>query len=277
MHAVHAVTPVEEIEMQLLLDGMARHWGFDFRQWAVVPLRRRVDALVRQSGLGSISALLPHVLHDPAWRDRLLLALSLHDVPFFGDPGFWLAFRHKLVPVLRTYPQLRFWVPGCSGGADVWSLAVLLAEEGLYARSRIHATDMNEAVVRLAERGILPVTSRSDPAASLRASGGGALSSHVSHEGDALLVAPTLRRNVLFAQHNLGTDASPNAFHVILFRDGMLSFDHHLQDHVHRLLARSLVPFGMLALGRGESLRGTLVEDRYETVSADERIYRRVR
>ena len=66
----------------------------------------------------------------------------------FRDPRFFLAFRQRAVPLLRTYPFIRIWHAGCSTGEEVYSLAILLQEEGLYDRCRIYATDMNEVVLQ---------------------------------------------------------------------------------------------------------------------------------
>jgi chemotaxis protein methyltransferase CheR len=72
----------------------------------------------------------------------------------------------------------------------------------------------------------------------------------------------SLRRNVVFAHHNLVTDGSFNEFNVILCRNVMIYFDEQLQARVHRLFYESLRRFGILALGRKESLRGTAARAR---------------
>src|SRR5215212_1929184 len=148
---------VDEIELALLLEGVYRRYGFDFREYAPASLRRRVWRRVHAEGLTTLSALQDRVLHDPACMERLLLDLSINVTSMFRDPTFYVAFREKVVPLLRTYPFTRIWVAGCSTGEEVYSLAILLHEEDLYDRARIYATDINENVLHRARAGVFPL------------------------------------------------------------------------------------------------------------------------
>src|SRR6185437_3965652 len=148
---------VDEIELSLLLEGVYRRYGFDFRGYAPASLRRRVWRRVHAEGLTTLSALQDKLLHDPACMARLLLDLSINVTAMFRDPTFYIAFREKVVPLLRTYPFTRIWVAGCSTGEEVYSLAILLHEAGVYERARIYATDINDAVLDRARRGVFPI------------------------------------------------------------------------------------------------------------------------
>src|SRR6185437_13909458 len=148
---------VDEIELSLLLEGVYRRYGFDFRGYAPASLRRRVWRRVHAEGLTTLSALQDKLLHDPACMERLLLDLSINVTAMFRDPTFYVAFREKVVPLLRTYPFTRIWVAGCSTGEEVFSLAILLYEEELYERTRIYATDLNEHVLATAREGVFPL------------------------------------------------------------------------------------------------------------------------
>src|SRR3989441_6609566 len=148
---------LEDLELRLLLEGVFRRYGFDFREYAPASLRRRVWRRVHAEGLGTISGLTEKLLHDEATMERLLLDLSVNVTAMFRDPTFYVAFRQKVVPVLRTHPFTRIWVAGCSTGEEVYSLAILLQEEGVYDRARIYATDINQAVLRKARDGIFPL------------------------------------------------------------------------------------------------------------------------
>ena len=128
---------LEQIEVELLLEGIHRRYGFDFRQYAPASLRRRVRRRMDGEKVETISALQNLLLHDPAVMERLLLDLSVNVTAMFRDPSFFLSFREKVVPMLRTYPFARLWVAGCSTGEEVYSLSILLAEEGLADRVRM--------------------------------------------------------------------------------------------------------------------------------------------
>ncbi|MEC4818577.1 MAG: CheR family methyltransferase, partial [Scytonema sp. PMC 1069.18] len=148
---------LEEIELQLLLEGIYRYYGFDFRNYALASLKRRIWSTIQAEGLTNISGLQEKVLHDPECMERLLYNLSVNVTAMFRDPSFFLAFRKKVVPMLRTYPFIRIWHAGCSTGEEVYSMAILLHEEGLYHRCRLYATDINEMVLKQAKMGIFPL------------------------------------------------------------------------------------------------------------------------
>jgi chemotaxis protein methyltransferase CheR len=232
---------------------------------------------MREEGLASLSGLLERVLHEPDCMERLLLDLTVNVTAMFRDPTFYLAFREKVVPLLRTYPFVRIWHAGCSSGEEVYSMAILLKEEGLYDRARIYATDINEVMLRRAKEGIYPVANMQEYTRNyLRAGGVKSFSEYYTAKYDAALFDPALTRNVVFSQHNLVTDHSFSEFHVILCRNVMIYFDRSLQTRVHDLFYESLARFGVLGLGNKETLRFTQYETSYEKLDARERLYRKV-
>jgi chemotaxis protein methyltransferase CheR len=269
---------IEDVEIRLLLDGVFRHYGYDFRDYAASSLRRRVRHLLLAEGLPSVSDLTERLMTDPALFDRLLAAFSINVSAMFRDPSFYRAFRDRLVPILRTYPFIRIWHAGCSTGEEVYSTAILLHEAGLYDRCRIYATDINEAVLRKARDGIFPLTAMKAYTANyIQAGGGTAFSEYYTAEYDSAIFRPWLGRNLVFAQHNLAMDTSFNELHVIVCRNVMIYFNRNLQNRVVDLFSASLVRLGFLCLGSKESLKGCAGEAAYDVVDADERIYRKVR
>src|SRR2546423_1860070 len=162
---------LEEVEVRLLTEGIYRHYGFDFRDYSLPSLRRRIWKRVYAEGLSTISGLQEKVLHDGQCMERLLLDLSINTTAMFRDPTFYAAFRQKVVPLLRTYPFARIWHAGCSTGEEVYSMAILLQEEGLYERCRIYATDINEAVLQRAKDGIFPLASMQENTSNYIAAG----------------------------------------------------------------------------------------------------------
>ena len=268
---------LEEIELSLLLEGVFRQYGFDFREYAPASLRRRVWRRVHAEGLSTISALQERLLHDPACMERLLLDLSINVTAMYRDPSFYVAFRQKVVPLLRTYPFTRIWVAGCSTGEEVYSLAILLQEEALYERTRIYATDINEAVLDRAQAGVFPLDKMREYTQNyIKAGGARAFSEYYLAKYDGAQFQRSLIENVVFAQHNLVSDRSFNEFNVIICRNVMIYFDRALQDRVHRLFFESLVTFGVLGLGHKESIRFSPHEKGYEELDATEKLYRKV-
>src|SRR5438034_1134809 len=246
---------LEEIELALLLEGVFRRYGFDFREYAPASLRRRVLRRVHAEGLETIAGLTERLLHDSATMERLLLDLSINVTAMFRDPTFYVAFRQKVVPQLRTYPFTRIWVAGCSTGEEVYSLAILLQEAGIHDRTRIYATDINESVLSHARTGVFPLDKMREYTQNyIRAGGERAFSEYYLAKYDGAQFQRSLVDNVVFAQHNLVSDRSFNDFNVIVCRNVMIYFDRALQDKVHRLFYESLMTFGVLAL-RSEERR----------------------
>jgi chemotaxis protein methyltransferase CheR len=269
---------LERIEIELLLEAVNRHYGFDFRGYALGSLRRRLWRQANVEGVASISGLQERVLHDPAAMERLLAGLSVNVTTMFRDPSFFVAFREQVVPLLRTYPFIRVWNAGCSTGEETYSLAILLKEEGLYERARIYATDFNAEVLALARAGELPLDRMREYTQNYQRAGGGREFSTYYSVGDGVAkFDERLTENVVFAQHNLASDRSFNEFNVILCRNVLIYFGRDLQRRVHRLFYDSLARFGVLGLGQKETLRFTDVDDSYEELDAREKLYRRIR
>jgi len=269
---------LERIEIELLLEGIFRHYGFDFRAYAYASIRRRLWKRIEEEGLASVSALQERVLHEPEMMEKLLLDLSINVTAMFRDPSFYVAFRQHVVPMLRTYPFIRIWHAGCSTGEEVYSMAMLLREEGLYDRSRIYATDINEVVLKRAKAGIFPLERMQEYTDNyLRAGGKKSFSEYYTAKYGGALFDQTLTKNVVFSQHNLVTDRSFSEFNVILCRNVLIYFDKTLQSKVHSLFYDSLAMFGVLVLGSKETPRFMAHEECYEQIAPPEKIFRKVR
>jgi chemotaxis protein methyltransferase CheR len=268
---------VEALEVQLLLEGVFRRYGFDFRDYAYPSIRRRVWNQVLAEGVRGISELQEKLLHEPACMERFLLAVTVNVTAMFRDPTFYRAFRAKVVPHLRDHPFLRIWHVGCSTGEEVYSMAILLREEGLYPKCRIYATDMNAEVLSRAKAGIFPLALLQEYTANyLKAGGTGCLSEYYTAKYGNVIFQRSLSENLVFAQHNLVTDSSFNEFHVILCRNVLIYFNEALTARVHRLLYESLATSGFLGLGNRESVKLTPHAANYEEFDGPERIYRKV-
>ncbi|MEX2121144.1 MAG: protein-glutamate O-methyltransferase CheR [Pirellulales bacterium] len=266
----------EAIEIQLLLEGVFRRYGFDFRDYAYSSIRRRIWTMIAAEELQTIAQLQEKLLHDRDCMERFLLTVTVHVTSMFRDPGFYLALRAKVVPLLRSTPFIRVWHVGCSTGEEVYSMTILLTEEGLYPKCRVYATDMSEAVLAKAKAGIFPAAALPEYTANYQQAGGQrSLSDYYTSGHEHVIFQRTLSQGTVFSQHNLVTDASFNEFQVILCRNVMIYFNKPLADRVHDLLFDSLAIGGFLGLGSKESIRFTPHEACYEEFDASEHLYRR--
>jgi chemotaxis protein methyltransferase CheR len=268
---------VEALEVDLLLAGVARRYGYDFGNYARSSLTRRLRRAMKEHGLSTISALQEKVLHEPVSMARLIDSISVHTTSMFRDADVYRAIRVGVVPILRTYPFVRIWHAGCSSGEEVYSLAILLHEEGIYERCRIYATDISDPVLERARRGIFPLRSMREYTANYQAAGGAQdFSSYYSADAGNVVFRQHLRRNMIFSQHNLVCDAAFNEFQLILCRNVVIYFDQALRSRVHELMHASLAKLGVLVLGKRESIRFTRVEPFYQELVSGLRIYRRM-
>jgi chemotaxis protein methyltransferase CheR len=266
----------EAAQVSDLLEAIFDRYGIDFRSYALSSLRRRVHKQMRDENLATVPGLKAQVLDDPEAMQRFLRTLTIHVTALFRDPSFFLTFREQAVPLLRTYPYLRLWVAGCSTGEEVYSLAILLEEEGLYDRSRIYATDVSDQVIEKARSGIFPISFMQEYTRNYQNAGGHrSFAEYYTADDEFAILRPALRRNVVFASHNLVGDNSFNEFHAIFCRNVMIYFNRSLQERGHGIFYDSLAPFGYLGLGRSENIRFTRHEKNYEQVSPAEKLYRK--
>jgi chemotaxis protein methyltransferase CheR len=275
---IPAPADAETRELRLLLDAVYEQYGIDFRDYAYSSLKRRAMRCVVEEGAGTLARLREKILADPAAMERFQLDLTVHVTAMFRDPGFFRAFREHAVAVLRTYPFLRLWVAGCSTGEEVYSLAILLHEEGLYPRCRIYATDVSNRALDKARAGIFPLSAMQDYTRNYQKAGGHqAFAEYYTADSDFAIFRPFLRENVVFASHNLAGDASFNEFQAIFCRNVMIYFNRALQERVQALFYGSLLTYGYLGLGRSETTRFTSYEDCYQPMAGRERLYRKIK
>lgn len=266
-----------DVEIDLLLEGLYRVHGYDFRDYSRPSIKRRILELMRTEKVETVSAFQNKVFHEPPCLERLLVGLSVHATAMFRDPSFYLTFRRRVVPMLRTYPTVQIWIAGCSTGEEVYSLAILLQEENLYSKCRIYATDISQAVLRKAREGIFPLSAMREYTANYHQAGGThEFSDYYTAQYNSVIFSAGLRSNVVFSEHNLATDGSFNEFQVILCRNVLIYFNKDLQARVHNLLYNSLSMFGVFGLGNKESLKFTPRAALYEHLNETDRLYRKV-
>jgi chemotaxis protein methyltransferase CheR len=266
----------EDIEIRLLLEALYVRYHYDFRSYAMASIKRRLKQAREQLGFVTFSAMQESVLHDPAMLPRLVGYLTIQVSDMFRDPGFFRAFREKVVPHLRTYPSLKVWIAGCSGGEELYSFVILFREEGLENRTLFYATDINQDALRAAEAGIFSLDRVPLFTENHRKSGGkSSLSDYYQAAYSRVSFDKSLRRNVVFSDHSLVTDAAFAEMHLISCRNVMIYFDRALQNRVLGLFKDSLARRGFLGVGAKESLRFSEHAASFAEFVREEKIYQR--
>ena len=268
---------VEDAEIEALTAALRERYGYDFSNYARQSFVRRVRYAMGEEAVDSVSALQRELLRDPMAMRRFLANLSVHVTAMFRDAEFYRVLRSLVIPWLRTYPFIRIWHAGCATGEEVYSMAILLEEEGIYDRCRIYATDLSEVILHRARLATYPLGVVQSYAGNYREAGGTRdFASYYTAGQQHALFHEKLRRNVVFSLHNLVSDGSFNEFHLVFCRNVMIYFDNILRDRVLALFRESLCRGGHLALGARESLNLTSVSDFFREIKPGSKIYRRL-
>ena len=266
----------DEIDLRLLMEAIYLKYSYDFRDYTGASQKRRVTYALTQLGLSSVSALQEQVLREPTIFTRLLQYLTIPVSEMFRDPSYFLALRRQVVPVLHTYPSIKVWVAGCSTGEEVYSLAILLREEGLLDRSRIYATDINFASLDKARQGIFALDTLQKYTVNYQRAGGTrAFSDYYVAAYDAARCDPSLCANVIFADHSLATDSVFAETQLVSCRNVLIYFNRQLQDRALGLFHESLCHRGFLGLGSKESIDFSGYATRFDPLVRAERLFRK--
>ncbi|NRA55519.1 MAG: protein-glutamate O-methyltransferase CheR [Gammaproteobacteria bacterium] len=270
------LTNTETIEFNLLLRAINQRYGHDFNNYASNSLQRRVKYHCDKLGYQYLSQMLPDILHNEQEFENLLNTISVPVTDMFRDPNFFLTLREKIIPVLRTYPSINIWHAGCASGEEVYSLAIIFKEEGLYDNCKIYATDFNDAVLEQAKSGVFSMQKMQRYTEFYYKAGGKSSFSdyYVAHKKGVKMI-PSLSNNIVFAKHNLAVDQVFGQFNLILCRNVLIYFNNTLQNKVFSLFYDSLMPLGFMCLGSHESITHSLVRSRFNTIAEQERIYRK--
>ena len=267
---------VEDVEIRLLLEGVQQVYGYDFRDYADASIKRRLTQWLSESEFETFSQAQSRLLRDPEMFFSLLQGITVNVTEMFRDPAFFRTIREQVVPFLKTYPFVKIWHAGCASGEEAYSMAILLNEEGMAGRYRMYATDIDEAVLQKAAEGVMPMTEMQKFTRNYQKSGGTAsFADYYTARYDRALLSATLKKDIVFAPHNLATDAEFGEMHMVLCRNVMIYFKPALKERCLKLFDDSLAPGGFLCLGLKESLERKRIGDKYEELVPFMRIYRK--
>jgi len=272
----HKNAALEDLELELLLEGLFHYYGYDFRNYDRMTVKGRVLECVIESRTPSISRFQERILRDRGLLERLIRSFSPPQTAILGDRKFVQALKQKVLPILRTYPTIRIWYVGCSSGQEVYSLAILLQEEGIYSRCRIYATDLSSLSIKHAKQGRFEASNLARSESNyIGICDSHRLKDYLNIKGDRVSVRPSLKKNMLFFEHNLATDGSFNEFQLIVCRNILVNFNQVLRERVDRLIYDSLSRFGVLALGGLDSVRLLAHGPCYSILDEDSNFYQK--
>jgi chemotaxis protein methyltransferase CheR len=268
------VDDIQRIEVDLLIQAIYRRYGHDFRGYSKAHLTRRIQQFASIKAHSRISDLIPRVLHDEHLFEMLLRDISITVTEMFRDPHVFLSLRKHVIPFLRTFPFLRVWVAGCATGEEVYSLAITFKEEGLYDRATLFATDFNDDALSKAKAGIYSLDTIAGYTRNYQQAGGtGSFSKYYHAKYDSAAMAPGLKQNMVFANHNLVTDGVFSEMHLVFCRNVLIYFNQQLQDRVLSLFSQTLARGGFLCLGTSEDITFSSVREIFKRTDDKARIF----
>ena len=266
---------VEDIEVDGFVRALQQRHGYDFSGYAAASLKRRLQSVVQSGGYQNLSELTGRMLRDDALVPEIVSGLSVPVSDMFRNPSVFAALREEVFPLLASYPRINIWQAGCAHGEEVYSLAILLEEAGLYERSQIYATDFSDAALLRAQEGIFPAKEARTYSENYLAAGGQrTLADYYHSRYERIKLDERLKRNIHFANHNLAADGVFCEAHLILCRNVLIYFNNVLQNQVLGLFRDSLVRGGFLCLGNRESLDFAPAAKAFTPINAKARVYR---
>jgi len=267
---------ISELEISLLLEAVYQKYGYDFRQYSKAHINRRIRNRMVLSGLEDVSQIQSKVLKDETFAYELLQDLSITVTEMFRDKDFYKSLRENVIPILKTYPFIKIWHAGCATGEEAYSMAIIMQEEGLYDRATIYATDFNQHALNRAKEGIISNAMMKEYAVNYHLSGGKeSFSDYYTSSYDNAIMNQSLKKNIVWANHNLVTDSVFAEVHLILCRNVLIYFNNTLQNKVQNLFYDSLINGGILCLGSKEGLRFTDFCEKYTELDKKQRIFKK--
>jgi chemotaxis protein methyltransferase CheR len=267
-----------DAELSILLTDVEKKYGYDFNNYSKASLKRRVSRLLMKDRISSFVELRFKLMEDEMYFNHFLEEITVNVTEMFRDPLFFKSLRENVFPQLSTYPLIRIWHAGCSSGEEVFSMAIMLEEEGLLDRSLLYATDINQLVLENAQRGEFPIEYMKVYTENyIKAGGKKEFSSYYTAKYGKALFNDNLKKRMVFSTHNLGADQSFNEFNLVVCRNVLIYFNRDLQDKVIGLFNDSLPNLGYLALGSKESLSFSNYNMNFKTIDKKHRIWQKVK
>ncbi len=265
---------IEKIELKLLLDAIYGRFGYDYRDYSLAHIKRRIRKRIEEGEFRNITHYIEHILHSEGSLESIIEDFSIHTTDMFRFPEFYKALREKVCPYLRTFPSVKIWIAGCSTGEEIYSIAILLKEENLLNKAKIYATDINPKVLETASKGIYDIKHVKNWTRNYQLAGGLiSFSDYYIAKFNQVKFEQDLIKNVTFHSHNLVQDGSIGEFNLVICRNVMIYFNKILQDRVVNLFYSSLSHGGILGIGSKETIKFSDKENHFSVLDKTGKIY----
>ncbi len=247
--------------------------GVDFTHYKQTTLKRRIQRRMLLHRSGTLKDYIELLKNNPTEAAALYDDLLIHVTSFFRDTQVFDSLKKKVFPHLNKNrspnDMIRIWVPGCSTGEEVYSIAISLLEHlGKSAAQtpiQIFATDISETVLKKARAGIYTESSMATVSVERRRR------FFLPLAGGQFEVNKSVRNLCVFSKQNVAKDPPFSKLDLISCRNVLIYLDSVLQKTVLPIFHFALKPSGLLLLGKSESLG--VIPDLFEAWDRKAKIY----
>ena len=264
----------QKLELDLITQAIYLRYGIDFRDYSLNSLYRRLMRRLKIEGLHSLGEMQHKVIYEPEFFHKVYQDFSVQVTEMFRDTSFFQLIKNEVLSQLKPKMHLKVWVAGCATGEEIFSLAILFHEAGLYEKTDFYATDMNTKVINQAKTGDLRKERIPRYNTAYHSVGGkGDLLDYLDIQKRQVKIKPWLLENIVFADHNLAQDQAFAEMDLIVCRNVLIYFNKDLQKKVLQLFRASLIKEGFIGFGMQESLYFSDYADEFQEISSIEKLY----
>ena len=248
--------------------------GHDFSQYKQTTIRRRIERRLAVHQIDKLTDYIMYMQENPLETDALFKDLVIGVTSFFRDPEAYRVIEQKVLPKLlqgkKPDDTLRCWVVGCSTGEEAYSLAVVVSEamekQKKHHYVQIFATDIDEAAIENARKGIFPDSIATDVSKKR-------LEKFFTKDDGVFRVKKQIRDMVIFSLQSIIGDPPFSRLDLVSCRNLMIYLDHTLQKKIIPLFHYTLNPQGVLFLGTAETIGN--FTDLFQPLNSKWRIFQR--
>ena len=248
--------------------------GHDFSLYKSNTICRRIEKQMHEHHIETISEYIPILAADTTEVKNLVRGFLIGVTQFFRDPDAFSVLEKKVLPeIFDGKPQdycIRIWVPGCSSGEEVYSIAILIYEYMRASKLRrdvqIFGTDIDSSALAIARSGKYSATITADVSQER-------LSLYFTENNGTYRIKSEIRNMVIFGEQNITKDPPFTRVDMISCRNLLIYLDINLQKKIFPIFHYSLRPGGILFLGMSESIGN--FEGLFVSVNRNAKIYRR--
>ncbi|WP_281886933.1 protein-glutamate O-methyltransferase CheR [Paenibacillus sp. YYML68] len=258
---------MEDQDFLLFIKKVKDYTSIDLSQYKEAQMKRRLTTLRMKKGYNTFVAFFDAMTKDKALFYEFLDRMTINVSEFWRNPNRWELVEQRFIPeMIKKSRRLKIWSAACSTGEEPYTLAMILAEQGVLGDSTLMATDIDEGALEKARHAVYSDRSIRDVPDKY-------LKKYYTQENLTFKIVDSLKKSVRFQKGNLLTDTFESNFDMIVCRNVMIYFTEDAKHLLYQKFANALKPGGILFVGSTEQIFNP---GQYGMESADTFFYRKV-